>query len=101
MALEWSSLPQDILPEPDRVETSLYDVLRARGNASTRAVQRITAVNLAPADAQLLHLPEGAAVLRIDRTAYLPTGRPIEFTRGLYRSDIYDFVAELRLEPKP
>ncbi len=29
--------------------------------------------------------------LRIDRTAYLPSGRPIEFTRGLYRSDIYDF----------
>jgi GntR family transcriptional regulator len=37
-------------------------------------------------------------VLRIDRTGYLPSGRPIEFTRGLYRSDIYDFVAELRLE---
>ena len=101
MALEYSSLPQDILPDPDRIETSLYDVLRARGNAPTRAVQRITAVNLAASDAQLLQLPDGAAVLRIDRTAYLPTGRPIEFTRGLYRSDIYDFVAELRLEPKP
>ncbi len=100
MALEWSSLPQDILNDPGQVETSLYDVLRARGNAPTRAVQRITAVNLAAADAELLHLPDGAAVLRIDRTAYLPSGRPIEFTRGLYRSDIYDFVAELRLEPK-
>ena len=101
MALEYSSLPQDILADPERVETSLYDVLRARGNAPTRAVQRITAVNLAAVEAQLLHLPDGTAVLRIDRTAYLPTGRPIEFTRGLYRSDIYDFVAELRLEPKP
>ncbi len=101
MAVEWSSLPHDILPEPERVETSLYDVLRARGNAPVRAVQRITAVNLSPSDAALLHLPDGAAVLRIDRTAYLPSGRPIEFTRGLYRSDIYDFVAELRLEPKP
>lgn len=100
MALEWSSLPQDILAEPERVETSLYDVLRARGNAPTRAVQRITAVNLTTPDAQLLNLPDGAAVLRIDRTAYLPSGRPIEFTRGLYRSDIYDFVAELRLESK-
>ena len=39
-----------------------------------------------------------AAVLRIDRTAYVPSGRPIEFTRGLYRSDIYDFIAELRLD---
>ena len=100
MALEWSSLPQDILPDPDRVETSLYDVLRARGNAPVRAVQRITAVNLSAGDAQMLHLPDGAAVLRVDRTAYLPSGRPIEFTRGLYRSDIYDFVAELRLEPQ-
>lgn len=101
MALEWSSLPQDILADPERVETSLYDVLRAQGNAPTRAVQRITAVNLAMTEAQLLNLPEGAAALRIDRTAYLPSGRPIELTRGLYRSDIYDFVAELRLEPKP
>ncbi len=98
MALEWSSLPQDILDDPERVETSLYDVLRARGNAPTRAVQRITALNVTAADGQLLHLPDGVAVLRIDRTAYLPSGRPIEFTRGLYRSDIYDFVAELRLE---
>lgn len=98
LALEWSSLPTDVLPDPEAVETSLYDVLRASGKAPTRAVQRITAVNLTAADAKLLLLPEGAAVLRIDRTAYLPTGRPIEFTRGLYRSDIYDFIAELRLD---
>ena len=98
LALEWSSLPTDILKDPDAVETSLYDVLRAAGTAPTRAVQRITAVNLTGLDARLLNLPEGAAVLRIDRTAYLPSGRPIEFTRGLYRSDIYDFIAELRLD---
>lgn len=98
LALEWSSLPTDVLPDPEVVETSLYDALRAAGTAPTRAVQRITAVNLNSADARLLMLAEGAAVLRIDRTAYLPSGRPIEFTRGLYRSDIYDFIAELRLD---
>jgi GntR family transcriptional regulator len=98
MALEYSSLPQDILPDPDAVQTSLYDVLRASGCAPTRAVQRITAVNVGADEARLLNLVEGAAVLRVDRTAYLPIGRPIEFTRGLYRSDIYDFVAELRQE---
>ena len=43
-------------------------------------------------------MPEGAAVLQIDRTAYLDTGRPVEFTRGVYRSDLYDFVTELRLD---
>ncbi len=98
MAIERSSLPEDILPRPDQVVTSLYTVLRATGGAPTRAVQRITAVNLGPAESQLLKLAEGAAALRIDRTGYLPTGRPIEFTRGVYRSDIYDFIAELRLE---
>jgi GntR family transcriptional regulator len=98
LALEWSSLPNDILPNPNVVETSLYDVLRALGTAPTRAVQRITAVNLIGADAQLLKLSDGAAVLRIDRTAYLPSGRPIEFTRGLYRSDVYNFIAELRVD---
>lgn len=98
MAIERSSLPEDILPRPDQVVTSLYTVLRASGGAPTRAVQRITAVNLGPAESQLLKLAEGAAALRIDRTGYLPTGRPIEFTRGVYRSDIYDFIAELRLE---
>jgi GntR family transcriptional regulator len=101
MAVEWSSLPVDILPEPHAVGISLYDVLRARGMAPVRAVQRMTAVNLPSPEARLLSLPEGAAVLRIDRTGYLPSGRPVEFTRGLYRSDIYDFVAELRLEVGP
>jgi GntR family transcriptional regulator len=98
MAIERSSLPADILPDPGRVETSLYAVLREAGNAPVRAIQRISALNLAPDEARLLNLAVGAAVLRIDRTAYLPSGRPIEYTRGLYRSDIYDFVAELRLE---
>ena len=99
MALERSTLPRDILPDPGAVTTSLYTVLRARAAVPSRAIQRITAVSLGPKEAQLLDLPEGAPVLRIDRTAYLPSGRPVEFTRGLYRSDIYDFVAELRLDP--
>lgn len=98
MAIERSSLPQDILPHPERVTTSLYIALRKLGGAPTRAIQRITAINLATHEARLLNLAEGAAVLQIERTGYLPSGRPIEFTRGLYRSDIYDFVAELRLD---
>ena len=98
MAIEASSLPEDILPHPERVATSLYDVLRAGGRAPTRAIQRVTAVNLASAEADHLRMKTGDAVLLIERTAYLAHGRPIEFTRGLYRSDIYDFVSELRLD---
>lgn len=98
IALEYSSLPSDILPNPKSVETSLYEVLRKTNQAPRRAIQRVTAINLTASDAELLKLPEGMAVLKIDRTGYLASGRPIEFTRGLYRSDIYDFVSELRLD---
>lgn len=98
VALEYSSLPRDILPHPGAVETSLYSLLRKTGDAPMRAVQRVTALNVAPADAELMDLPVGAAVLQIVRTGYLSSGRPIELTRGLYRSDIYDFASELRLD---
>ena len=97
-ALEYSSVPDDILPNPDRVNVSLYEVLRSRGTAPTRALQRVMAINATDRVAELLKLPEGTAVLQIERTAYLATGRPIEFTSGYYRSDVYDFVSELRLD---
>lgn len=98
MALEYSTIPEDILPRPDKLQRSLYALLRERGTAPTRAIQRVSAVNAAPHVAELLNLSEGSAVLQIERTAFLPSGRPIEFTWGIYRSDVYDFVSELRLE---
>lgn len=101
MALEYSSWPTDILPDPEAVKGSLYDHIRALGHVPTHAVQRVSAANLKVSEAQLLNMEAGQAVLRIDRTGYLGTGRPVEFTRGLYRSDIYDFIAELRLDASP
>jgi GntR family transcriptional regulator len=101
MALEYSSWPADILPDPQSVQGSLYDHVRALGHVPTRAVQRVSAANLKVSEAQLLNMHAGQAVLRIDRTGYLASGRPVEFTRGLYRSDIYDFIAELRLDASP
>ena len=98
MAIENSALPEDILPRPDEVSTSLYAVLRRDGAAPTRALQRVTAASLGREDAGLLNMAEGDAVLQIDRTGYLASGRPIEYTRGLYRSDLYDFVSESRPE---
>lgn len=96
IALEHSTLPADVLPDPGAVGASLYEVLRAEGRAPVRAIQRISAVAIGRADSELMQLPEGAPLLKIDRTAFLGSGRPVEFTTGLYRSDIYDFVAELK-----
>jgi GntR family transcriptional regulator len=60
-------------------------------------VQRISAVSLAEADAELLGVPAGSASLNIERVSYLASGKVIEFTRSVYRGDTYDFVAELRI----
>ena len=100
LAIERASLPASVLPEPERVETSLYAVLQAGGNRPIRAVQRISAANLGPKDAELLGVTPGVAGLRIERIGYLPSGRVVEFTRSLYRGDAYDFAVELKLAPE-
>jgi GntR family transcriptional regulator len=97
MAIERASLPLDILPNPLIVEISLYEVLENAGFRPVRALQKISAINLDRADADLLQVAQGDAGLRIERTSFLPDGRTVEFTQSIYRGDAYDFVAELRL----
>lgn len=97
IAIERASLPVDILPNPLAVETSLYDTLERAGHRPVRALQKISAVNMTNADADLLAVAPGVAGLRIERTSYLATGRVAEFTQSIYRGDAYTFVAELRL----
>lgn len=97
LAIERASLSSAILPDPQAVGTSLYAHLEARGHRPVRAVQRIRAVGIDSADAQLLELPAGAAVLQIERTSFAASGAALEFTRSIYRGDTYDFVAELSL----
>ena len=99
LAIERASLPASILPDPDQVTGSLYAVLEARALRPVRAVQRISAANLGPRDADLLGVPPGVAGLRIERVSYLPSGKVVEFTRSLYRGDAYDFAVELKLAP--
>jgi GntR family transcriptional regulator, N-acetylglucosamine utilization regulator len=97
LAIERASLSTAILPDPLAVGASLYAALAERGLRPVRAVQRISAANLGPRDAELLEVPVGAAGLRIERVSYLPSGRVVEFTRSLYRGDAYDFAAELQI----
>ena len=97
MAIERASLSTDVLPNPLAVETSLYEVLGQTGLRPVRALQKISAINLAEKDAGLLAVLPGTAGLRIERTSYLADGRTVEFTQSIYRGDAYNFVAELRL----
>jgi len=97
MAIERAVVPEAFLPDPALVESSLYEVLEARGVRPVRALQRLSAANLGSTEAGLLGVAPGAAALRIERISYLADGRAVEFTRSYYRGDAYDFVAELTL----
>ncbi|NGM44425.1 GntR family transcriptional regulator [Rhodobacter sp. SGA-6-6] len=100
LAIERASIPASILPDPAAVEGSLYLALEKLGSRPVRAVQRISAANLGPRDADLLGVTPGVAGLKIERIGYLASGRVVEFTRSLYRGDAYDFAVELKLSPE-
>ncbi len=97
LALERTSLPDDILIDPQAVADSLYLTLADSGIRPVRANQRISACNLTEEETVLLGVPTGSAALSVQRIAYLDTGRVMEVSRALYRSDAYDLVAELTI----
>jgi GntR family transcriptional regulator len=99
MAYEESILPASVIPDPEAVGTSLYEHLARIRKAPTRAQQHIHAVNAPARLAARMGLPAGRAVLHITRIAHLESGRAVEITHSHYRSDYYDFVAEIRRDP--
>ncbi len=100
LAIENAVIPNKFLPEPERVEGSLYAALDARGLKPVRALQRLHAAALLAPDAKLLDLPTGSPALFIERISYLSDGRAVEYTRSCYRGDSYDFLAELTIAPE-
>lgn len=98
LALESTSLPEDVLPDPQSVSDSLYHALALRGTRLVRANERISAVILSSRESELLEVAPRSAALRIQRLAYLESGRAVELSTALYRSDAYDLVAELTLD---
>lgn len=97
IALERTSLPDDILPDPDVIDDSLYLALAERGVRPVRANQRISAVRLMDEETQLLGVPPGSPALSVQRIAYFDTGRVMEMSTALYRNDVYDLIAELTI----
>lgn len=95
LALEYTVVPQAILGRPEAVEDSLYAALEKIGRRPSRALQRIRAVAVDGESARLLDVAPGSACLEIERRAFLPDGRAVEFTRSIYRGDAYDFAVEL------
>ena len=98
VAYEVSVLPQVVLPNPEAVESSLYEFLKQSNQSPARALQHIKALNAPAKLAEQLGIAVGQAVLFITRIGYLDAGQAVELTHSYCRSDYYDFVAEMRRE---
>jgi GntR family transcriptional regulator len=96
LAVERAAIAARDLPDPAAVESSLYTALRERGLEPARALQHLRAAAVGPEDARHLGIAPGSPVMATVRYGYLADGRPVEFTRSVYRGDRYDFVAEMR-----
>jgi GntR family transcriptional regulator len=99
MAIDHATVPLRFLDGPLAAEESLYAALESSGFRPVRALQRLRAIIIDAAEAALLEVAQGSPALDIQRIAYLADGRCVEFTRSFYRSDTFDFVAELTLSP--
>lgn len=99
MAIDHAAVPLKFLDSAHGAEDSLYSALEKSGFKPVRALQRLRAIIIAEAEAALLEILPGSPALDIQRIAYLADGRCVEFTRSFYRSDTFDFVAELTLSP--
>jgi GntR family transcriptional regulator len=97
MALEYATVLKTCLPDPDAVESSLYEALERSGHRPVRALQRLRAVLFTAEQAGLLGAKERDAGLLVERVGFHKDGSAVEFTQSWYRGDIYDFVAELSI----
>jgi GntR family transcriptional regulator len=97
MAIDYAAVPLKFLDRAHAPEESLYAALESSGFRPVRALQRLRAVIIGPAEAAALEIAAGSPALDIERIAYIADGRCVEFTRSFYRSDTFDFVAELTL----
>ena len=73
---------------------SLYRTLDAVYGVQIGAAEDSVETALAsPRQAQLLGCETGLPMLLVCRTAWDPSGRPVEFTRSVFRGDRFRFVA--------
>lgn len=99
MAIEYCRVPEVLLPDPELIQASLYELLDSLGSPVVRALQTISAVNATREQARLLEIEAGDAVIFVTRLGFGRDGRPMELTESYCRPDVYEFVAELTRIP--
>ena len=90
ISLELAQFPAETFPGllEKQLGGSLYEILEDHyGLVTSRADERIEAVNATPDEASVLSVKPQSALLLITRIAYDQHGTPCEFSRDLFRGD--------------
>ncbi|MDT5302243.1 MAG: GntR family transcriptional regulator [Mycobacterium sp.] len=90
ISLELAQFPADAFPGllEQQLGGSIYEILEdLYGLVTSRADERIEAVNATPDEASLLDIKPRSALLLITRVAYDQNETPCEFSRDLFRGD--------------
>ncbi|PTU64285.1 GntR family transcriptional regulator [Chromobacterium sp. Panama] len=94
-ALETTYIPLAYLPEPERLEHSLYQWWERHGVEIGRKTFRLASCAADQDSAALLHVQAGTPLLRIRQTSLNAAEQVLEFSEVLCRSDLYEFEAQL------
>ncbi|WP_227104466.1 GntR family transcriptional regulator [Chromobacterium rhizoryzae] len=94
-ALETTYIPLAYLPEPERLEHSLYQWWERHGVEIGRKTFRLASCAADQDCAALLHVQAGTPLLRIRQTSLNTAEQVLEFSEVLCRSDLYEFEAQL------
>jgi GntR family transcriptional regulator len=96
IVLQASRVPGISLDGARAYKGSMYSYFESEfGMRMVRAREKIKAVAATASVAKHLNISEGAPLLCVDRVAYTYDNQPVEWRRGLTRTDGYSYVNEL------
>lgn len=97
--IAWLPGPLPRLRQELQRRGSLYQTMReAYGITLSRVEDTVETTVAGPEDAQLLSVDVGLPMLLVHRAGYDATGRPVEWTRSVFRGDRFRFVAVSSVE---
>jgi GntR family transcriptional regulator len=99
LAIEFSRVPEHLLGQPLRIESSLYNELDPIEYAIVRVVRKFSAVHATPEHARLLKVAPKFALLLETRLGSDRRVNAIAFTEFFHRPDAHDFVVETTRTP--
>lgn len=99
----WIQYIGERLAKQELAETGIFLIVEEQlGVQLGEAEATVEARNASAEEARLLGIPRGAAILIMEHVIYSMDGRPIDFSRHVYRSDKYKYrIRQVRTTRRP